>query len=630
MSSYEANDIVSLSQGRAYREKIGMYLSADLQEAINLAIRELIVNSQDEYNMYKPKNAFVKIDIDSETHIISVEDNGRGIPVGIRDDGINSLTAALMIAHSGGKHTEGAYSSAIGVHGLGNKLVNHTAEWLEVEVKRDGKIYTQRFESDDEGAHPVTEVLESPGKKNETGTKITYLPDRRVYGDVFIDIDKLIGILTEISYFTMGLNLMLTVDGETETFLSKRGLLDGLDEEERIGVPIHFHHVEEDCEVELALQWVRKKACIRGYANGLYMPDGGAFITGFKTSLTRAFNRLASKNLSGEQIRSVLDGFVSVKVRQGHFTNQSKSALANVEARTATSSAITKAMEEYVSKYPKYFDQVVELLSKVEKADAAAERAREAIFNHEKKERAAKKRKVHMPDKFKDCQLHGQDSLLIIAEGNSAVSALSPARNIKNEAVYGIRGKIINLLRNPFDKCLENPEVSDIILALGCGIQEKYNSKKLNFGKVAVAVDADPDGKNILCLLVVMFYVLMPKFIEEGRLCWLKAPLYRLTKGEKAIFAYTKEELPLLQKKYPGWEQGYNKGLGEMSTQNMKDTMFHPQNRRLEILTIDDVEEAYQTLNILMGDNVEERKKFLFENVDFNVLRMDLEALNDI
>ncbi|MBQ6629846.1 MAG: hypothetical protein IJH65_13655, partial [Methanobrevibacter sp.] len=366
--NYTANDIVSLSAGRAFREKIGMYLSADKQEAINLGLRELIVNVQDEYEVYKPINPFLKIGLSTKTKEIVVSDNMRGIPVGIRDDGQNSLTAAFLIPHSGGKHTEGVYSSAVGINGEGNKIVCHTAEYLTVSVKRDGKIYTQHFESNEEGAIPTTEVIETLYNGKDTGTTIIYKPDSRVYGDIFIDIESLRSMLKEMSMFSTGLHIYLYVDENKEEFFSKSGLIDGLPTENRLSKPFSYNYETNDCKVELALQWVSKKGQIRGYANNLYMPDGGAFISGFKSSLTRTFNSLAKTKYDGDTIRDVLDGFVSVKVKMGQFTNQQKTALANPEARTATSTAISDCLKEFVLKRKDDFDQVVELLNKVARA----------------------------------------------------------------------------------------------------------------------------------------------------------------------------------------------------------------------------------------------------------------------
>ena len=618
--SYEAKDIVSLSQGRAFREKIGMYLSGDRQEAINLGLRELIVNVQDEYEVYKPSNPFIRIAINYVERIICVEDNMRGIPCSIRDDGINSLTAAMLINHSGGKHREGAYSSSVGINGCGNKIVCHTAEWLEVEVKRDGIKWYQRYESTDEGAVPVTEV-ENHGKyTGQTGTKITYKPDKRVYGDCFIDIDALCQMLQEMSYFTKGLKIILNVDGDETTFYSKNGLIDGLCSEQAIGKPFSYFYEQDDCKVELALQWVQKYGEIKGYANGLFMREGGAFITGFKTSLTKVFNGLFNTKFTGEQIRNMLDGFVSVKVKVGQFSNQAKTALANPEARTATSAAITNAIKEYYNSNKKELETVVAILNKVAKADAAAEKAREAILNHEKKEATSRRKKVLMPEKFKDCEKHGENSTLIITEGNSALAGLNPARNVETDALYAVRGKIKNLLKHPVEECLENQEVSDIITLLGCGIMDKYNSKKLNYGKVAIASDGDTDGLNIMCLVATLFMVLIPDFVKEGRLCWLRAPLYRIGVGNKRYYAYNDEELKSYQSQFPKAEVGRYKGLGEMRPEDVEESMFHTENQHLECLTIDDFEQTYQTLVMLMGKEVSPRRDYLFENVDFSVL----------
>lgn len=618
--SYEGKDIVTLSQGRAFREKIGMYLSGDRQEAINLGLRELIVNTQDEYEVYKPKNPYLKITIDTINRIISVEDNMRGIPVAVREDGMNSLTAAMLINHSGGKHAGTAYESSVGINGCGNKIVNHTAKWLEVEVHRDGKIYTQRFESDDEGAHEVTGVIAKKGNSS-TGTKITYSPDEKVYGSYFIELDKLRQMLKELSYFSKGLKISLIVDkAPEEIFQSQNGLIDGLSNKDTISKPFHYNYKTDDCEVELALQWVKKRGHIKGYANGLYMPDGGAFISGFKSSLTRTFNSLANSKFDGDTIRNLLDGFVSVKVKVGQFSNQAKTALANPEARTATSTAISEALKQFVSEHNSEFNAVVATIERLEKADEAAERARNAILSMEKKETEQRKRKVTSSDKFKDCEKHGADSMLIICEGNSALGGLMPARDVKTEALYAVRGKVKNLMKHPLEECLENQEVSDIIMALGCGIQERYNEKKLNYGKVAIATDADVDGYSIMCLIATLFYVLMPKFIEEGRLGWLRAPLYRLSKGKQHVYAYDEDELAELKKTHSGWEQSRYKGLGEMVAEDMEESMLHPVNRRLDILTINDAELAAESLKMLMGTEVEGRRDFLFENVDFNIL----------
>ena len=622
--SYEAKDIITLSQGRAFRMKIGMYLSGDRQEAINLGLRELIVNTQDEYEVFKPKNPFLKITLDTKNRIICVEDNMRGIPCSIRDDGMNSLTAAMLINHSGGKHSGSAYESSVGINGCGNKIVNHTAKWLTVEVHRDGKVYTQKFESDDEGAHPITDVIESKGT-DATGTKITYCPDPKVYGDYFIEIDKLREMLTEISYFSRGLKIELIVDEkEPELFISQNGLMDGLNPKNAMSNPFQYFYKTDDCEVELALQWVKKKGKIKGYANGLYMSDGGAFISGFKSSLTRTFNSLANKKFDGDSIRNLLDGFVSVKVKVGQFSNQAKTSLANPEARTATSTAITEALKQFATTRNSDFESIVIYLDKLSKAEAAAEKARNSILNYEKETVIINKKKMSAPIKLMVCEKHGQDSILYITEGKSAKTPVQNARNIKSEAVYDIRGKIISALKNPIDKVLENEEVKDILQILGCGILDKYNEKKLNFGKVLIFSDRDEDGSAISNLIVTLFYVLMPEFIKSGRLGRVIPPLFRMRKGKQCVYFYSNEEYLKEKHKYPNWEVTRYKGIGECSSADFKNTCFNEQEKRIHIYTVNDFTQFEETLNLLMGPEVPQRRDYIFENLDFHKLRSEV------
>ena len=580
--NYTANDIVSLSAGRAFREKIGMYLSADRQEAINLGLRELIVNVQDEYEVYKPKDPLLHIELDTNNHIIQVADNMRGIPVGIRNDGINSLTATFLIPHSGGKHAEGVYSSAVGINGEGNKIVCHTAAWLEVEVYRDNKRYTQKFKSDDEGAHAITEVTEQDHPNIHTGTVIKYKPDSRVYGDIFIDIQALRMMLKEMAMFSLGLKIELVIDGIKETFYSKNGLIDGLNTENALSKPFSYKYETEDCKVELALQWVSKKGEIRGYANNLYMPDGGAFITGFKTSLTKTFNTLAKTKYDGDTIRDVLDGFVSVKVRMGQFTNQQKTALANPEARTATAAAITNALKDFVLKRKSDFDKVVELLSKIARAEAAAEKARRQVLEAVKDIEKNQKKKVFSSDKLKDAEFLGENATLLIAEGDSALGGLAQGRDYTKYGIMAIRGKIINCLSNPEEKIFNNEEIKLLLSAMNI-VPGKYNAKNLRYGRLAICSDADSDGYHIGLLIMAALQYLAPDFIKEGRLCWLRSPLYIVTNGKTESYYFTDEEFNQAKNKIKG-EVQRNKGLGSLEPDQARRSMFTPEYQRMDVM----------------------------------------------
>ena len=614
---YEANDIVSLSAGRAFREKIGMYLSADRQEAINLGLRELIVNVQDEYEVYKPEDPTLHIELYTDSHIIQVADNMRGIPVGVREDGENSLTAAFLIPHSGGKHEEGVYSSAVGVNGEGNKIVCHTAEWLEVEVYRDGKRYIQRFESDDEGARAVTEVISQDHPNTHTGTSIKYKPDPKVYGDIFIDIDSLRAMLKEMSMFSTGLKIELMVDGRKETFYSKSGLIDGLSKENRLSAPFSYHYETSDCKVDLALQWVSKKGEIRGYANNLYMPDGGAFISGFKSSLTRTFNSLGKTKYDGETIRDVLDGYVSVKVKVGQFTNQQKTALANPEARSATSTAINECLKQFVFKRKGDFDKVLELLDKIAKAERAAERARKQVLEASKEIEKNQKKKVFASDKLKDAEFLGQNSTLLIVEGNSAMGGMAQARDYTKYGILAIRGKIINCLSNPEEKIYNNEEIKLLLSAMNI-IPGKYNPSKLRYGRIAICTDADSDGAHIGLLIMAALQYLAPEFIREGRLCWLRSPLYIVENKGKESYYFTDDEFNKVRNKIKG-EVTRAKGLGELPAETAQASMFTEEYQRMEVMEYDD--KAVDLLYDLMGEDVEPRRNFIMKKVDFSKVR---------
>lgn len=613
---YSAKDIVSLSAGRAFRDKLGMYLTGEKQEAINLGLRELIVNVQDEYEVYKPENPFCKIELNTQTKVISVSDNARGIPAAIRDDGVNSLTAAFLIPHSGGKHTEGAYFSAVGINGEGSKIVCHTAKWLEVEVHREGKIFKQKFESDKEGAHAITDVIELKGDSS-TGTKITYVADPLVYGDIFIDIDSLREMLKSMSLFSRGLKFILIVDGKEEIFYSDRGLVDGLHNDNALSNPFSYYYETEDCKVELALQWVSKRGVIKGYANNLFVKDGGRFISSFKSSLTRTFNALAKKNFSGEQIRNLLDGFVSVKVKVGQWSNQQKTSLANPEAGAATSAAISNCLKEFYIGRRDDFDSVVELLTKIERAERAADKARLAIMEHSKEMATLKKQKLAFIDKLSDAEILGQDSILTLVEGDSAGSSVAMGRDTKKYGILRIKGKMKNGLKSDDEELLKNEEIKLLLYALGIDI-DHYDSSKLRYGKVAICVDGDDDGSHIALLIMANLQRLCPQFLKENRLYWLRSPLYiEQDKDNNPIsWYYTDKDFDAARSKVKGNIKRV-KGLGALSQKDLHATMFSTTGgQKMDKIIYS--EEGLNELCDLMGIDVAPRKEFVFNKIDFS------------
>ena len=622
--AYDINSIESLSFREGVRKRIQMYLGSDDIEGTYQALKEIINNSTDEALAGYGKK--IEIHVNEIENSVRVRDYGRGVPFGIRDNGENVLISIYTKSHTGGKFNNDSYKNASGLNGIGGSCVCLSAEKFWVKSTRNGTCATAIFEKGEN----VSYVEESTTGQN--GTEVYFIPDKEVFcnGKIGFDYLRICEDIKAISYLYSGITFEVSgvsLEGEEDCqiFCAKNGITDFV--KDNISKPLHKHVItasasNEEDSVEIAFQWAagaKEKSYV--FVNGLLCPEGGTPITGAKSAITKTLNNLANAAFDGDKIREGLFFVMNCKVANPSFANQTKSKINNSSLRALTSNAFTSAIKQMYTDYNDEFNTIVALLRKIEKADEAAERARNAILNQEKKEAASKRRKVQMPDKFKDCEKHGEDSLLIICEGNSALAGLMPARDVNTEALYAVRGKVKNLLKHSLEECLENQEISDIICALGCGIQEKYNPKKLNYGKVAIAVDADVDGKNIMCLIATMFSVLMPQFIEEGRLCWLQAPLYRLTKGNQRVFAYNDKELSELRQKYPTWEQGRNKGLGEMTAEDMELSMMNKENRHLEVLKIGDFDSAMESLNVLMGaGRVKERREFLFENVDFSSL----------
>ena len=616
-AKYDINSIESLSFREGVRTRIQMYLGSDDIEGTYQALKEIVNNSTDE--ALAGFGDEIKIEVNEEENSVTVWDHGRGVPFGIREDGENVLVSIYSKSHTGGKFNNDVYKNASGLNGIGAKCVCLSSEKFAVQSNRAGKTACAYFEKGN-----LIKYIESTTKDRD-GTCVRFIPDKEVFknGEIGYSFDRICNDIHDISYLYPGIKFIVSCGETTNTYCAKNGIVDFV--QDNITEPIQKHIITAKADdgtdsVEVAFQWGTKYETPYVFVNGLKCPELGTPVTGAKSAITKTFNSLSGQNFEGDYIRKNLFYVINCKVQNPSFANQTKTKINNPSLRALASTAFTNALKEMSTKYSNEFNIVVEMLKKVSKAEAAAEKARAAVLNLDVKETAQKKAKITSSDKFKDCEKHGQDSMLIICEGNSALGGLMPARNVNTEALYAVRGKVKNLLKHPLDECLENEEISDIILALGCGIQDRYSSKKLNFGKVAIAVDADVDGFNIMCLISTMFYVLMPKFIEEGRLCWLRAPLYRLSYKDKRIFAYTDEELIELKKTYSNWEQGRQKGLGEMTANDMEMSMLHPENRRLEVLTIKDVAAAKSCIEMLMGEEVAPRKEFLFKNVDFNIL----------
>ena len=614
---YDINSIESLSFREGVRTRINMYLGSDDLEGTYQALKEIINNSTDE--ALAGFGDEIKITVNEIENWVSVIDHGRGVPFGIREDGENVLVSIYSKSHTGGKFNNDVYKNASGLNGIGAKCVCLSSEKFEVQSNRDGKTACAYFEKGN-----LINYKEG-NTKEKNGTYVRFKPDKEVFknGEIGYSYERICNDIHDISYLYPGIKFVVSNEVEEKVYCAKNGIVDFVSD--NVNKPLQKHILTASADdgtdsVEIAFQWGTKYETPYVFVNGLRCPELGTPVTGARAAITKTFNSLSEQNFDGEYIRKNLFYVINCKVANPSFANQTKTKINNPSLRTLASTAFTAALKEMNTKYNSEFNTIVEMLKKVTKAEEAAEKARNAVLGMERKEAEHKKQKITSSDKFKDCEKHGQDSMLIICEGNSALGGLMPARDVNTEALYAVRGKVKNLLKHPLDECLENQEVSDIIMALGCGIQDRYNSKKLNYGKVAIATDGDVDGYSIMCLIATLFYVLMPKFIEEGRLCWLRAPLYKIEKGEQKLFAYNDEELEKIRQGRANWEITRAKGLGELNADDMERSMLHPTERRLEVLTIHDAEAAAESIMMLMGPEVEGRRDFLFENVDFSIL----------
>lgn len=455
----------------------------------------------------------------------------------------------------------------------------------------------------------------------QDGTLITFIPDQEVYNleQIKIDFEKICNTCKNLSYLTKGLTFEIKDQktNKSNTYCAKNGLLDLIADKAKNPVhehPFYYQLKDGQNEVEIALQWTKEKEKTFVFTNGLENVEGGTSLTGLKTAITRNLNKEFKRNFNGEMARTGLVAAIACKTPNPSFANQTKTRINTPELRQLADRAFSEYFKIFIKKYPEDAELIKEYLSKEEKAEEAADRARNAVINAQAKIATARTKKTVMPEKLKDAEFLGENSTLLIVEGTSAMAGLSTGRDTERYGLLAIRGKIRNLLSCPLDEGLENEEVQSILTALGCGILDKYDSKKLRYGKVGIAVDADDDGCHIACLIMSLFKTLMPQFIEEGRLCWLKAPLYKVGSGKSVHYFYDDEELA--NAKVTGTQTRY-KGLGEMNSTDVKNSMFSKDNQRLEVLVPD--ENSFFRLEELMGPNVKPRKEFVFSGaIDFS------------
>lgn len=619
-NSYGIDDIKSLSFREGVRERVQMYLGSDDLDGTYQAFKEIINNATDE--AIAGFGTKIEIYVHESDNSIDIRDYGRGVPFGIREDGENVLISIYSKSHTGGKFEEGAYKNSSGLNGIGAKCVCLSSKRFLVQSFRDGKGAEATFE---EGFLKSYEEFDTA---EPNGTFVSFQPDPEVFknGELGYSFEKISEDIKNISYLYSGITFEIKGEkGKKNTYCAKNGIVDFV--KDNIKSPLHKHIIvgkaeDETDKVEIAFQWGDGKESEYVFVNGLRCPEGGSPITGAKGAITRTFNSLSGQKFDGDSIRSGLFYVINCSVAQPSFANQTKSKINNANLRTLASNAFSDALKQMSLRYKDEFDTIVELLKKYAKAEAAAEKARKQVLETEKEINNEKKKRIILADKLKDCQIHGPNSgsVLAICEGDSALGALVQARPIDKVALLPIRGKIISALKHSDEKILQNEEVKAIFSALGCGFFNKYNSNKLNYQYVAIASDSDPDGANISNLIVTLFYYMCPQFIKEGRLLWMRMPLFVLKYKDKTLYAFNDTERNELIKKYgKPKEVGRKKGIGENSPQETAEAVFGAQ-KRWEQLIINNDEDFHDTIEMLMGKEVDNRRQFIMNNVDFSLI----------
>jgi len=609
---YTAEEIEVLGDLEAIRKRPGMFIGSVGIKGLHHLLWELIDNSVDE--ALAGFCNYIKVVLHKDGSA-TVEDNGRGIPTDIHELGKPALEIVMTKLHAGGKFGKKAYKVSGGLHGVGLSVVNALSEWLEVWVKRDGKIYYQKYER----GEPVTD-LKVVGKTKESGTTIRFKPDEEIFEVTEFNYEIVAERLRELAFLNKGVKFVL-IDERSDTkdeFYSEKGITELVEVINRNRKTLHdviYIYEERDKSIiEVAFQFTDSEVeDIRAFANNIANEEGGTHVAGFKAGITRAINEYGKrkskkfKPFSGSDIREGLTAVISVKLQDPHFEGQTKTKLTNSEIKTLVESIVYSKFLEWLEKHPSEANKILEKCEISRKAKEAAKRARELI----KKKDVS----ITLPGKLADCSSKDpSERELFIVEGESAGGSAKQARDRRFQAILPIRGKIINVEKSGMARALKNNEIKAIISAIGAGIDKDFQPDKVRYHKIIIMTDADVDGAHIRTLLLTFFYRYMRALIEKGYLYIAQPPLYRIKKGNKVYYAYSDKELDRLLKRLGDAEVQRFKGLGEMSSEQLWETTMNPEKRVLIKVTLKDAEEANRIFTILMGENANARRDFIIKH----------------
>ncbi len=629
--SYDENSIQVLEGLEAVRKRPGMYIGSTGERGLHHLVYEIVDNSIDE----ALAGYCDKIDVEIlDDGIIRVTDNGRGIPVGINPQkGIPTVTVVFTILHAGGKFGGGGYKVSGGLHGVGASVVNALSNWLEVEV-RDGKnIYKQRYEK---GA--IVTDLTVIGETTETGTTVTFKPDPTIFTDTTTyDYDILLNRLREQAFLNAGIRIVLTDKRTDETIptinksddLCFEGgiksyveyLLKGIKKESLIKDVIYLSGSKKDETAEIALLWsTAYDNKILSFANTLHTIDGGTHEQAFRQTVTRVVNKYAhdfkklkesSDNLKADDIMEGLVAVVSVKLADAQFESQTKAKLGNTSVGQLVRDIVNDQLYKFFEENPADSKIIIDKAIAASNAREAAQKAREASRN-----KAGIGSKTRMPEKLTDCISNDPTKTEIyIVEGDSAGGSAVEGRNATYQAILPLWGKMLNVEKAREDKVYGNDKLTPVITALGTGIGENFDINKLRYDKIVIMADADVDGSHIRTLLLTFFFRYMPELIETGHIYLAQPPLFRISKGKQHFDVFTDEEKALkVEELGAGVDVQRYKGLGEMDPEQLWETTLDPERRTFLQVTMADAALADETFTILMGEEVEPRRKFIEEN----------------
>jgi DNA gyrase subunit B len=650
-NDYSAKNINVLKGLEAVRKRPAMYIGDVSSRGLHHLINEVVDNSIDEALAGFNDRVIVTLHKDDS---VSVEDKGRGIPIDIHPvEKKSALEVVMTVLHAGGKFDKNSYKVSGGLHGVGVSVVNALSEWMTAEVKRDGKIYLQEYRK----GVPVEKVKQIGTYKGEqTGTKISFLPDNTIFKVTKFNFETVAERLRELAYLNKDVTMILKsdVDKSEETFRFKGGLIDFvkyLDEQRTtLHKPVYIEGERDNTPVEIAFEYSDSYSeNVHTYVNNINTIEGGTHLVGFRTALTRTLNNYAYKNglikenskitLTGDDFREGLTAVISVKVMEPQFEGQTKTKLGNSEVKSVVETIVGEKLSEYLEENPSVGKKVIEKCMRAAEAREASRKARDLIRRKNALD------SMHLPGKLADCSINDPEHCEIyIVEGDSAGGSAKQGRDRRFQAILPIKGKILNVEKAKLNKILENNEIQAMISAIGAGIGEDFNPAKSRYGKIILMTDADVDGSHIRTLLLTFFYRHMKDLILAGKVFIAQPPLYKIKKGKEEVYAYDDNERDKIIKRFKseskskdkeveissqeneeldieGKVKGINisryKGLGEMNPEQLWTTTMNPETRTVLQVSIESAASADKIFETLMGDAVEPRRNFIEKHAKY-------------